>query len=681
MSAVSQAIFLSYASDDAEAAARIAAALSTAGLEVWFDKNELRGGDVWDQKIRHQIRDCALFIPVISAHTQARTEGYFRLEWRLADQRTHLMARNKPFIVPVCVDDTADSEGDMPDSFLAAHWSRFPGGETPPAFAQRITQLLTPQSTTVPPKAQAPSSVSSSTAPRQSAPAQAASQSIWRRPLPWGLAAAAVIVVGYLIVSRQMRGGSSASAPRVGSPAITAMTPPGPVPERSIAVLPFQDLSEKHDQEYFADGMAEEILNLLTKVPGLKVIGRTSSFQFKTKSADLRQIGATLSAAYVVEGSVRRAAGHIRVVAQLIDTRDGIHRWSDTYDRDAVDTLKIQEDIAASLVRALQVEVDPSTAFPFRSRPQSQETYDLYLRGLHAIDTFNEAGFEQASVIFRRVLERDSSFVPAAEALIETLTYLTGYGLIPAQPGFQQLREISEATLRLDPDSALAHSGLANVHEGDYNWTAAEDEVNASLKLAPNNPSVLLIAADQRFLVGQWDEAAHLLDRLRAIDPLRPSAYLWSCWVYPMLSRLTEAEMACRRALEISPQLLGGYFHLGYTLLLQGRADAALMEMQKIPDPGTRLAGLALVYSSLHRDRDSEAALTQLISEHSRDEALAIADVFAFRGQNEQAFKWLDTAFALRAHDLVYIKSHLFLKKLQDDPRYKMLLHKLHLPE
>ncbi|MFZ2507172.1 MAG: toll/interleukin-1 receptor domain-containing protein, partial [Steroidobacteraceae bacterium] len=142
MNGSKKSVFVSYASQDAEAAARICEALRAASVDVWFDQSALRGGDAWDHRIRRQIRDCALFIPVVSKHTQERTEGYFRLEWRLADERTHLMGRTRTFILPVCVDETSESDADVPDSFVVAQWTRFPGGETSPAFCDRIATLL-----------------------------------------------------------------------------------------------------------------------------------------------------------------------------------------------------------------------------------------------------------------------------------------------------------------------------------------------------------------------------------------------------------------------------------------------------------------------------------------------------------------------------------------------------------
>jgi adenylate cyclase len=191
----------------------------------------------------------------------------------------------------------------------------------------------------------------------------------------------------------------------------------------------------------------------------------------------------------------------------------------------------------------------------------------------------------------------------------------------------------------------------------------------------------LIYAADGRLIVGQWAQAVQFLDAARAVDPLQPSVYEWSCYVYPMLGRVAEAEQVCRRALEISPTYTGGAYNLGLTQLMQGKAEAALTQMKKVTDPGLQLAGLALAYQALHRSKDAEAALVRLVAEHAEDMPMAIADVYAFRGQNDQALQWLDTAFSRRDHELAYIKSDLVLKNLVHDPHYKALVRKMKLPD
>jgi adenylate cyclase len=306
--------------------------------------------------------------------------------------------------------------------------------------------------------------------------------------------------------------------------------------EKSIAVLPFVDLSEKHDQEYFTDGMAEEILNLLVKVPGLKVIGRTSSFQFKGTTANLRKVGVALGSVYLVEGGVRRSGNHIRVTAQLIDARDGKHRWSETYDRDVNDTLNVQGEIATNLVRALQLEVSSFGFLQGRVLPRSSQAYDTYLRGLHAFNKFDEPGFDEAATDFRHTLELDPTFVPAAEQLARTLCDQPSWGFVPPRIGYEQARAAANVALRLDPKSAIAYAMLGCVNIWyDWNWSAAADNLNAAMELDRYNPIVLVFAAEQRTAIGQWSEAVQLCQAAVSADPLLATIYSTSRDAYVRL--------------------------------------------------------------------------------------------------------------------------------------------------
>jgi len=455
---------------------------------------------------------------------------------------------------------------------------------------------------------------------------------------------------------------------------------PASASDRVIAVLPFVDLSEKQDQEYLGDGMAEEIINLLVKIREIQVIGRTSSFQFKAKADDLRKIGASLGAAYVVEGSIRRSGDHIRVTAQLIDARTGIHRWSETYDRNTSDALKVQDEIAASLVRGLQLEVTPSIAYRLRATPTNFQAYDIYMRGLHAAAKFNKDGFDEAIVDFRRVLELDPAFVPAAEALTENLLYLAGYGLVPEETGWQQVREAAESTLKLDPISAIAHAALANAYEYEWNWSGATREMKTALEQEPNSSVILSFAADERLIAGDWLSSDDFIAKARAVDPFRPFVYEVMCWLYQPMGRLLEAENACRRALQISPTLVGGTHNLALVLLLEGKPEEALVEWQKDTDDATREGGLAMAYHALHRNTESDAALARLTRQH-QDSPLLIAEVYANLGQNDHAFKWLDIAFAAKDHDLCYIRSDTPLRRLDRDPRYKIFLRRMNISD
>jgi TolB-like protein len=655
-------VFLSYASQDADAARRICDGLRAAGIEVWLDQSELRGGDAWDRRIRDQIRHCALFIPVISGHSEARLEGYFRREWKLAVDRTRDIADEIAFLLPVVIDDTPERGAHVPERFHEVQWTRLAAGAASQEFVEHVSRLLYgPQDRAKP-----------------------GAQLFYPRPTPararpatgkWLLLAACAIAVigGYFGIDHYVLRKGTAPAAASFAPAKA---------DKSIAVLPFADLTERHDQEYFADGMAEEIINLLTKVPELKVIGRTSSFQFMGKAEDLRKIGTTLGAAYVVEGSVGRSEKHVRVTAQLIDTRDGTYRWSETYDRDVSDVLKVQEEVALAIVRALQLEVASTVLRGSQSARPSADAYDEYLRGLHARDRFDQRGFEDALAHFRRALQLQPSFSSAEEATASTLYYMTDSTYLPPESGFNRARAAAKAALRLDPESSVAHAVICVINTiFDWDWSAAARECTIATQLSPNQPFVLHAAAVQHTALGQWKDAVASIEAAITNDPLDPALYNIAARIYVRAGRIREAETAVHRALKISPTSAFNHHLLGITLLLQGRATEALAEMQQESAPGAQALGLSLAYHALHRDRDADAALTRLIAENGKDWAFSISEAYAFRAQKDPAFAWLDRAFAQRDEDLFSVKGAPLLKNLEGDPRYKAFLRRMNLPE
>jgi len=659
----SHAIFLSYASQDTEAAQKIGDALCAAGIEVFLDQTELRGGDAWEQRIRHEIHDCVLFVPVISQHTQERLEGYFRHEWNLAIERAHHMARQKPFLVPVVIDGTGDREAFVPDEFRAVQWTRLPDGEVSPAFVERVQRLLSPSGSAT---AIAGENSGAGRGNRRISVTDVHRNTAWLRPAL--LIAASIVLLGsaYLAIQRYVLTKQAASA----------------IGEKSVAVLPFVDLSEKHDQEYFADGMAEEIIDLLAKVPELKVIGRISAFQFKGKTGDLRNIGKALGAAYVVEGSVRNSGDHVRVTAQLIDTRDGAHRWAETYDRSMQDVFRVQDEIALGLVRALQVEVASSVFSQAQATPQAAEANDSYLRGLHARDRHDRRGFEEAAADFRHALEVDPTFAPGAEALALALKDMATWAFVPSRTGYPQARTAAEAALKLDPQSALAHAVLCNIDFAyEWDWSAAARECETADHLGPHQPYVRSAMALARMAVGEWSEATYVIEAARALDPLDPRISYVAGVVYLHAGRLAEAEAALRRSLAISPTYVRAHHFLGIALVLQGRPQEALTEMQQETGPGGQAAGLVLAYHALHRDPEALAALARLEAEDANDAAMLIAEACAFIGDKDQAFIWLERAYAQKDSRLFHLKGDPLTRNLEGDPRYRSFLRKMNLPE
>src|SRR5579862_3191336 len=368
------AVFLSYASQDGQAARLICEALRAAGIEVWLDQSELRGGDAWDQSIRRQIKNCALFMPLISKHTHERAEGYFRLEWKLAVDRSHFITAHKAFLLPVVIDATGDDEEHVPDKFREVQWTRLPAGETPPEFVKRVKQLLS---------AGLPQPAGATIA--RPAPVSARRSRLnpgWLAVV--GLAALAAFGA-YLFIAK----------PWVGKPAPQVFAPP----PHSIAVLPFVNMSGDKDQEYFSDGLTEELLNSLAQINELQVADRTSAFSFKGKDNDIGVIGRKLNVGAVLEGSVRRSAHTIRITAQLINAVTGYHLWSHTYDRDLGDVLKLETEIATSVASALKVSLlgDEATKIELGGT-RNPAAFDAYLRGRKIHLAKHEAKDYQAAI-------------------------------------------------------------------------------------------------------------------------------------------------------------------------------------------------------------------------------------------------------------------------------------------
>jgi TolB-like protein/Tfp pilus assembly protein PilF len=458
-------------------------------------------------------------------------------------------------------------------------------------------------------------------------------------------------------------------------PAVAAIS------DRSIAVLPFADMSEKKDQEYFADGMAEEILDLLAKIPGLTVIGRTSSFQFKGKNEDLRTIGAKLNAAYVLEGSVRNSGDKVRITAQLINTRTGAHEWSETYDRPIGDVLKLQDAIAGAVVRELQITVADRYLIS-RSTVNNGDAYDLVLRGRHAVDRWNMEGYEEATTLFQQALERDPTFAAAAAELAWTYEEEGEAGFLAQSAAFEQARRAATLALKLDPNSAEAHTVLGRIHVAyDWDWAAAAQEFQQAALLAPGSEDVLGGQAELSTALGRWDDALRQIMAALAHDPLDAGNFFLLSVIQGCRGHWPEAETAMRRVLEMRPTYAWAHYYLAVVLLMRGDRDSALVEMQReTADIGKR-QGLAMAYYALGNIADSDAMLAWMIKEHADDNAWGISVGYAFRGQSDEAMRWLERAYAQKESSLLYIKAYPALNPLKADPRYKAFLKKMNLPE
>jgi len=1101
MSDPGKAVFLSYASQDAEAAKRICDALRAAGVEVWFDQSELVGGDQWDQKIRKQIKDCALLIPIISAATQARTEGYFRLEWRLADQRTHLMAKGRAFLLPVVIDDTRDGDAHVPDSFTEVQWTRLKGGETPVAFAERVRKLLgnevgpvsdrpfgspapseaghrpalprksprwimpavggavvavialaiarpwnrpaalppasglpPPASTAAPaaalteaqklvaqarsvyeggdalnrenlyfaedllkraqaldptestawefgaglsyqmvwfsientekrrellvqqadralalaprsvparlavinarlavnfnrksaaegfereiedlaarepgnwrvqsslsttyrflnrpekslasmrralelsdgnpevaadlinllwrlhlyPEAEAVAAASlpvhasarlivfdafiklrwkgdvaaakkSMTAfpawllqedrglfmawqigmwsrdperaqraasgaprdyvrsfafygPRAVLTAQAhemaghaeAARADWQIVLDragreltdepdndaalywkaWALARLGQMAEARTIAARlQQLGQNFLSAfakgtylapllvtvgqtdaalaeikARMGamddslgltratleldpaydpirqdprfqelvarapapSPA-SSLQSPSHLPEadaKSVAVLAFANLSDDKANEYFSDGISEELLNVLAKVPGLKVSARTSAFYFKGKEVPIPEIAKQLGVAYVVEGSVRKQGDKVRITAQLIKAADGFHVWSDTFTRDLKDIFAVQDEIAGLIARNLELKMGIGETGTRQA--VSPEAYQEYLLGRAAFAKAGMADLREAVVHFERTLQLEPKYAAAWVQLASTHTRLGRWGGTPTLQAWAAARTAIDRARALEPDSPEMLVALGWIlRTGEWDWRGAEQAFRRALALQPNQPDVLAGAAVLLFNVGKTDEAFRLSRQAVQLDPLNPGTQIDLSIMFYLNGNPAEAEQAARRALQLAPG--GASYHaiLSWSLIAQGRfaeAEAEIALETDVVEGPTARGLLAIARGEGTEAKRMIARLEDLarVQPDAADLQQSIAWIAALLGDKEKAFATLEKALVSRDPSMSWLRNSKYLQSLETDARWPALLRKLGLAD
>jgi TolB-like protein len=682
-----RAVFLSYASEDAEPAARICACLRAAGIEVWYDKSELRGGDAWDAAIRQHIKACALFIPVISSNSQARSEGYFRLEWKLAVDRSHLMAQDKTFLLPVVIDQTSDRDARVPDRFRELQWTRLPDGATPSAFAERVRLLLGPDEPAAPASARTPAHVPTPTPTARRAdlaPGVAAGNRTpsWRATPVLALAAVALVVaVGYVVANRLAPSKHAVlpapvSAPPLPAISMTGSTQPAAIPDKSIAVLPFEDLSEKKDQAYFSDGLSEELIDQLTKVPELKVPGRTSSFYFRGQHVTIAEIAKALGVAHVLEGSVRKSGHTVRVTAQLIQADSGYDAWSQTYDRDLKDIFQVQDQIAGAVVQALKATLLANTARG--DRTANVDAYSLLLQGRFLVQRNTETDARQAVQILQRAVSLDPGYAPAWAELSQAYIFLSEYTDPTPDQDAERARAAAQKALALDPGSVAAHLALAEVKAFyDFDWKGAAQQFDAAKRsdasLAVPEWLVMSSGCDARACYEPFVQSiSSEIER----DPLNAGAYRDRGRVLYFSGRLEEAEADTRRALELSPHLTGGHFQL--TLILIYRHQLADVVSVAAADDGLyRRTALALAYQALGQREQADAALQDMLANDALGGAAQIAEVYTVRGDTAAALDWLERAYRQHDSGVPFAKVSPLFKPLTHEPRYLALMRQL----
>ena len=651
-----RAIFLSYAHEDSSAARGIAEGLRAGGIEVWFDQNELRGGDAWDAKIRGQIRTCALFVPIISQQTQRRLEGYFRREWRLAVDRRHDMAESVPFILPVVIDETVQTGATVPEEFFRVQWTRLPGGQPSTAFVEHARRLLGaegPGVTTARPVAPA-----TTPPPPESLPTPAAVPVTAAKPRasfgPILAACGATALVLALFISLRSGGGDKRDpAPATASaPAGAAKPAEKPAPSaKSVAVLPFANLSEEKTSDFFADGVHEEVITHLAKIRDLKVISRTSVLAYREPgSRNLRRIAAELGVATVLEGSVRRAGGKVRVSAQLINALTDEHLWAEKYDGDLADVFALQSRLAQEIATALRATLTTSERALIERRPtRSPEAYELYLRGrvLQGSLTIRStlARWNQAVEMYERAAALDPGFTLAHAAAVQVhgMMYMgANYDPTPER------RARAAAALRLAetsapdaPETHMARGYFAYSVEGERE--RAQREFEAARISLPNEAALIAALGYVQRRLGLWRESRLSLERATELNPndlfdqSQLTRYLMA------LRRYDEALTRAERLIKLAPQdAFVHETHLRARLARDGDFPTFVRDLAASPKSDNDPHGLIAAFSVAQWKGDYAAADRALsdprFGEIYRQSTVNVFPTSLFRAQ----IAWLD---------------------------------------
>ena len=563
------------------------------------------------------------------------------------------MAEEMPFLVPVVIDGTRDQEAFVPDAFRAVQWTRLPGGETPSVFVERIKRLLSPQVSPL------------------SAVSTAVRVSQRSRPVLLAIVAAVVFsALAYFVADRFWI-----------SKRVATFAPP----PHSIAVLPFVNMSSDKEQEYFSDGLTEELLNSLAEINELQVAARTSAFSFKGKDTDIGTIARKLNVGSVLEGSVRRSEHTIRITAELINAVTGFHLWSKTYDRDLGDVLKLQTEIATAVAQALKVTLLGDVAAKIElGGTRNAAAFDAYLRGRKASERGDAKAFQDAIAAYTEAIRLDPNYALAFGA--RSIAY-SGYGgqfaTASAIRGFfdKALADAQQA-LALAPDLAEGHLAMAfYLTVGSLDFTRANEEYERARTLAPGSAEVLRVSGRSAVFMGHTELGLTALRRADVLDPLNPRSHsLLSQGLY-FSRRYQEAVAAATDVISLDSDYQVAYGVRGLADYGLGNFERARASCEAKPDYWASQWCLAVTYHKLGRHADAEAVLAKTKAALGDAQAYQYATIYAQWGNTPKAFEWLDIAMRLRDPGLEYVKTDPLMDPLRKEPRFQAVERALNFPK
>ncbi len=460
--------------------------------------------------------------------------------------------------------------------------------------------------------------------------------------------------------------------PETGMPAAADLDTVPPT-ANSIAVLPFVNMSPDPENEYFSDGLSEELLNLLAKIPNLKVAARTSAFSFKGADASISEIAAALNVTHVLEGSVRRSGDDIRITAQLIKASDGYHLWSETWDRTLVDVFAIQDEIATAVVDALRIRLLGELP---KVRTIDPRAYELYLRAKASSNLRTAEGFQQAAALLTEALAIDTDSADGWVELAVVQVNLAGHGVIPMEEGYARARVASERALRIEPGHPGAMSNLGWVAMyGEWDFAKAARYIGHAVRQAPGDARVLNTSAVISGILGRREAMIATYERALELDPVAMNVLNNLAGSYLLSSERYEDALPLLDTIrEVSPESIMGDVIEGYYLLVTGRPAEAVGFLEAAGGPFGAF-GLAAAFHDLSQREESDAALATLV-ESGRFYA-QVAALYAYRGETEPAFEWLERGYAVRDDSIVEIRMHRWLESLYEDPRWESLLRRI----
>ncbi|MGI9233770.1 MAG: TPR end-of-group domain-containing protein, partial [Woeseiaceae bacterium] len=445
--------------------------------------------------------------------------------------------------------------------------------------------------------------------------------------------------------------------------------------DKSIAVLPFVNMSSDTEQEYFSDGIAEELLNLLSKNPELRVISRSSVFSYKGKNIDIPTVAAQLNVAHVLEGSVRKSGDQIRITAQLIEARSDTSLWSETYDRTLDDIFRTQDEIAARVVDQLELSLLGDSPTVAVTDPKA---YALVLQARYLIDQSRPGTVEKSIALLEQALAIDPDYVAAWDGLADAYTRQTDWGLRSVDEGYSLAREAANRALVLDPAYAPAHGRLARIEMNYFgDLVKAAGHYERALAIEPANIATMSSAASFAVSLGRLDQAIALAEFAVARDPVNPRRMANLGINYLYAGRLDEAIASLRTTLMLSPSYVGAQHFIGMALLLKDETESALAVMKIEADEGWRLNGLVMAHYALGELAASDRVLAELIEKYEQDAAYNIAYVLAFRRETDRAFDWLNKAVAQNDPGLTEIASQPMFSSIRSDSRWQPFLESI----